>query len=453
MLAMVFVTLFSSALPFFWDTILYSRIAHWFIDSNFTSLIPPENLDTGNQPFFALLLAAFWKITGKSLWSAHLLILPFLIITAVQYFRLLKYFVPTATHWIGVIVFLSEPVFLAQSTMVSLDIIILSLYLLALNSILHKQKGLLLLSTCLLALTNTRGILLICPLMLSHTYLAERRSPPDLIKITLFYLPALLTAMTWIVYHYQETGWWLTQPAEWSRHRQLLGLTGMLRNLLFILWRLFDFGQCILIVLAAGLWMKKRRNISPKEKDLLILILIPFTCLVLFFIPFSNPIGHRYLLVVLVLIPIAFSALISPLKALSQKVLAPIILMAFLAGQCFFYPPPFSNGWDSTIAHLYYFKARDEMKDFILSKTIKPENVGVDFPCDISYRYTNLVKDIHFSNKIDGGIEAFPYVLQSNINNKFNRPELEDLSKNWTLVKEIKNGPVYMRLYKNPTCD
>ncbi|MEK7253678.1 MAG: hypothetical protein AAB316_02970, partial [Bacteroidota bacterium] len=65
--------------PFFWDTIqLASKHAHFFYDTDFQSLILPENIDSGHPPAFGMYLALVWKIFGKTLTVSHFAMLPFL---------------------------------------------------------------------------------------------------------------------------------------------------------------------------------------------------------------------------------------------------------------------------------------------------------------------------------------------------------------------------------------
>ncbi|MBL0080448.1 MAG: hypothetical protein IPP53_15465 [Bacteroidetes bacterium] len=62
--------------PFFWDTVLTSKIAQYFYENGFGNLIVPIDLDAGHPPFFQIYLSILWKLFGKSLLVSHLAMLP-----------------------------------------------------------------------------------------------------------------------------------------------------------------------------------------------------------------------------------------------------------------------------------------------------------------------------------------------------------------------------------------
>ena len=181
--------------PFFWDTILYSRIAHWFLENNFSGLILPELLDTGNQPFFSLAIAFLWNFFGKSLFISHLLIFPFLIGIGWQYYLLAKNFINKNLILAALLFLFIEPTLLAQSTMVSLDIIIVFFYLLGLNGII-KQKSLLISVAAIgLSLTNLRGDLLLISLLLTNV-IVNYHSGNKIFTNFINYIPGLIIIAT-----------------------------------------------------------------------------------------------------------------------------------------------------------------------------------------------------------------------------------------------------------------
>lgn len=75
--------------PFFWDTIqLGSKHAHYFYETNFRSIILPNEIDSGHIPSLGIYLALVWKIAGKSLVISHLAMLPFVMGIVFQSLRL-----------------------------------------------------------------------------------------------------------------------------------------------------------------------------------------------------------------------------------------------------------------------------------------------------------------------------------------------------------------------------
>jgi hypothetical protein len=446
----VILSALSLNLPFFWDTILYSKIAHWFLENNFSSLVVPQVLDTGNQTFFELLLALSWKICGKALWTSHLIIVPFLLGIVIQYYFLARKYIPESPLGPSLIFLMLEPTLLAQSTMVSLDIIIVFFYLLGLNAILSGKKRLLVIAALGLSLTNLRGATLISALALTEALVHRNINPRKLLP----YIPGVCVFAGWLCFHYLKTGWIINQPDEWSEHRQMIGAQGMVRNLLFIIWRFFDFGKFAVWLFAGAVLLNRIRNKGypeKKEKELFLLAAVPFILLTLVFLPFSNPIGHRYFMPVYLLLLLVACYQFQFIVKRGQRVLLYCILaISFVAGHLITYPPPLSNGWDSFVTHILYFPLRDKMTGYILDNGIPPAEVCTDFPLNSSYRFTNLCeKDLEFSNKYFGGINKYNYVIQSNINNRFYKSELDALRTEWQMVKEFVSGPVYIRLYKS----
>src|SRR6185437_14021263 len=109
---------------------LGSQHAHWFYTNNFRTLLFPNEIDSGNTPIFGLYIATVWKLFGRSLLTSHYAMLPFLLGIVIQIYFLCKRFLKESSLLWGMLLLLMQPTLLAQSILISPDIILIFFYLL-----------------------------------------------------------------------------------------------------------------------------------------------------------------------------------------------------------------------------------------------------------------------------------------------------------------------------------
>lgn len=442
----VVINLFSWHFPFFWDTILTSTITQHFFVNGFQNFITPAQFDAGHPPLFYVYITTFYFIFGKSLFSAHFAILPFIIIGIVSFIQLLQYFKFTKQQqYLGLILFFSIPAVLTQYCLVSYDAVLLSLYLLALNLILNNKKILFAFVLMCIVGISLRG--LFCLVSLSITiYFLENRNVKSWFKWNLFFIPSVIIIAIWFGYHYQQTGWFISTNAEgWSQQRSFVNAFGLFKNSISIARIFFDLGIVII-----SLWSLFYIFQKKKIDIISILWLVPMLCFSISFLPFSNPINHRYFLIVFVLM------LFPAIQFLSTKknIYSVFTVVFLLLGHLFIYPVPISNGWDCTLAHTSYFRARTDFfkfneRDLKIDKT----KIGTVFPMNTSLHQTNMELDSTKMINVNGkSIDSVQYVLFSNIGNDFSDDQIIQL-KNWHIKYEKQNGLVKLILYENPKND
>lgn len=457
----IILVLASSSLPFFWDCMLYSRIAQWFIHTGFESVILPQALDTGHSPVFPLYLASFWKLFGETLFVSHLLMLPFLIGIGFQLINLAERFFHPNHFYTGLLILLIEPTFLAQSTMVSLDIAIVFFYLLGLNGILNRQKFFVFISVIFLSLLSLRGVVLSASLFFTHLILffpKNKTASKEILRISALYIISGFIAFGWYLYHYSQTGWmFFTPSASWSAHRGTVDFAGALKNIAIIVRNLLDFGRIALwiaIVLLFVITIRQFRTIKQFPATLkknTIIICVPLVVQSLSFIPFSNAIGHRYFMIVYLLAVAQFFNLLKHcLPFISVKIrkaaIAGVILF-FLSGHFWVYPDKIAKGWDSSLAHLPYFDLRDKMMTYIEKKQWDKTSIGSEFPMLTPYSITRLQGDsVSLQQK---NLKRHRQIIYSNVCNNFSEQEIDSL-KQWEKVMSFRKGQVKMILYQKP---
>ncbi|MFN8297117.1 MAG: hypothetical protein U0T69_13035 [Chitinophagales bacterium] len=433
----------SSDLPFFWDTILTSTITQHFYNNGFQNFIIPTELDAGHPPLFYVYVTVLYHLLGKSLFTAHLAILPFTILGIVSFIQLMISFsFNKKQQIIGIILFFSIPAVITQNTLVSYDVVLLSLYLAALVNYLKLNKILFSFILIGIACITLRG--LFCMASLSVTiYFLEKRNINGWIKWNFLFLPAIIICGCWYYYHYTQTGWlFATTSSGWSEQRGFTDFKGSFKNCISLARCFFDLGVVVLLALSFFFLAQKR-----KPDAYTYLWIIPALLFSIAFLPFRNPINHRYFLIVYVLMLLPVIQFLSERKIIYTVFTALILLF----GHFQIYPVPISNGWDCTLVYLSYISAKDDFdnlnaRDFRIDKS----KVGTVFPMNTSLYQTNMNGDtVRLINVNGKTIDSVPFILYSNVGNDFSDKQINQL-KNWTSIASFNRNQIDMILYKNP---
>ncbi len=463
-------------------------MAHYYYENAFPSVVLPLDLDSGHPPFYAMYVAAMWSCFGQTLAVSHWAVFPFLIGLGISYYHLADYFLPTKAVPYALFLLLTEPSLLAQSFLGGVDIALVCLYLMALNGIFYRKRWLLAIALCLMSTFSLRGIIAVGLLgtteflvkMLENSSLKSNslkslsfilhRCFSVLQKITPAYLPSIFMVLTWLYYHHEVSGFWVSNPdSPWAADYGFVDFKGWLKNLVVVVWRLLDYGRILMWSVAAFLllqWLLKRNNttiegqasgfntkdFASKFQSLFLFTLLPL----IFYLPFitlrQTPILHRYFLPTILLVTILFVFLFAFVKSNKVRNFAFIAaVVALLSGHFWVYPDHIAKGWDASLAYLPYFELNDEATAYIEAQNIPFEAVGSEFPAVNPRKFTHLQEtDLgHFVDKDAYEMTDFKYILQSNVMNDFSEQDLEALQSakgDWRLEKEFRKGQVYIRL-------
>lgn len=382
--------LFCLNVPFFWDTILTSSIAHWFYDHGVQNAIPPIKWDAGHPTFFQIYIYSLWKLFGKTLAVSHLSMLPFLYTIVVSFVYLLqKITTNRPARIVGMMIFVLHPYILTQSTLVSYDIVQLAFFLIFIIGFIEKRKYLLIIGTFGMSICSVRGQLfaLIAWLIL---FIYERQ------EWRKYLLPALLAStpiIFWNIYHYIQTGWMLTTPSvTWINQRDLAQLHHISSNIIGIIRTFIDYGTIALSILfLAALYYYLQHRSSAQSKIILYITSALLVTLAIILISFSNPVAHRYFIII-------HTGMI--LFVVSQwphfpykKLISSSVFITLVSGHFWLYPKENSNGWDVTLKYLSYEKSRKEFQQYLSDKNIPIEHIATAFPLFCSNKQTNLLED------------------------------------------------------------
>ncbi len=441
---------------FFWDTVqLGSRHATYFYTTNFSSFLLPNSMDSGHIPAFGYYLALLWKLFGRTLVVSHLALLPFVIGIVYQLNIVVCYFFESKYRGIVLLMVFLEACLLSQLTLISPDVVLAFLFLMAFNSILKNKKSLLGIAIIGLFLISMRGMMVALALLFVDIYInikhnaSYNKTISNLLKRSLVYIPALLIFIVFSLYHFNQVGWiGFHSNSPWKNSFVAVNLKGVLYNIGIVGWRFLDSGKVIVWIIFGVLLLKyKKQLFKVKQVQVLaISFVVIASVLTLNIIWAKGLLQHRYLLPAYLLFSLFVAKLLfSELTSNALKKTGIILwLFIMLTGNLWVYPQHISKGWDSTLAHLPYYNLRLECIQFFKDESIKVEEVSTFFPNNMSFDLIDLNANklvfTSFNNKKE-------YVLFSNVFNLIDSDYLL-LTKNYTCIKTFKSITATVKIYK-----
>ena len=439
--------------PFFWDTILTSTICSWYYDHGFGNLIYPSEFDAGHPPLFYIYIVGWWRLMENSLLVSHFAMLPILWIMVYQFLKLADVFIQEKIALVFVaLLFLLEPAILTQSTLVSYDIVMVCMFFLAIRMMYLNKYFLQFIALLCLSLISIRGSIAVFSILLiefSLKYILwNEKDFSYLLKYALCFILTLL----WYHYHFHQTGWYLFTPSsQWEGQRSTVDAMRLLRNIAVVGRNLLDHGRIVFFALLIPsifiLLFRNRFKPTNRLLELIAITFIPLEVFIIAFIPFSNPIGHRYFMIPIACSILLFGYCVQEIKWIKRLAVLP--LAAFIAGHFIIYPVPISNGWDVTLMHTRYFKLYKDLHRYLGKEVIPLKDVASKFPLSASRKQTHLgensirMKDFNLTNA------DYQYAIFSNISNDFSNEEIEALNQ-WEEIERFESGPVFIQILAVP---
>jgi hypothetical protein len=443
---------------FFWDTMqLASQHAHFFCEnSNFSTFLLPDSMDSGHPPTFGYYLALMWHFFGKSLIVSHLAMLPFLIGIVWQAWKLGERIVGEGWALWFLLMLVVCPVVAGQAVLVSPDIVLLYFFLMGLNAILNydffdfydgydlgteahvretfnvsrtsvfspARTSALKLSLAILGLAaiSMRGMMVAAGFFIFYflikihyskdlilnknnseindfnlkEFIYNEKHPLSINGIFSIILPFLLGgffALSFLIYHFIHKGWiGFHTDSPWSTAFERVNAVEFVKNGAILVWRLIDFGHLFLWLICFYGLIKIKKTL-PTTRLLIALLIILLIVLTPTLLIYKGLLAHRYLMPIYVVLILLTVKIISDLKNYKrQLVVALIALLGLASGNFWVYPQPISTGWDATLAHLPYYDLRKEMLEFIDIQHINHEDIGTAFPNQRDFETTDLTK-------------------------------------------------------------
>ena len=462
----VFVTILAQQIPYFWDNVaLISNPAQFYYHTYCQKLVLPLLLDTGHPPFYAYYIAHLWQYFNKTIAVWHWANLPFLVGIAWAYLGLARYFLNTQTNanlpnhllFFCLLFLFTEPTLLTQTTLATPDVALVCGSLVALYGIVSQKTIVLSAGLCLMAAVSLRGVIHIPAVFLCHfVYVFTSKLPlktKHKLTFLLAYLPVTILLFIWLVYHHQQTGFWLENyQSNWAINYHAPTIQGALYNWCILAWRFLDQGRLFIWLIIAWLGYKNKHftALSLPQKQLIAWFLV---WLMISGLPVSFraiPIMHRYYIVHYLLVLLFACTLLTTLKPTQQRLFVGLMLIAQITGHLWIYPQPIATDWDATLASMPYFTLKKQADIYLQQQKIPKTAVGSKFPLINSPQQTHLNNDTTHLQRIDEGqISRFEYVLYSNISNDFSATEITQLQTHWQVQQQWSKGFVQLVLYKN----
>lgn len=457
-------TYFCAENVFFWDTIQQiSREAHWYYESNFSSLLLApfssglETTGTGyHPPLMGLMTAALWKLFGQELWVSHLFAAFWACILILQTGKLLRLLFPEKyVPWLLPLLLLESTV-LAQFAIASPDFILLTAFVMTVRGILEEKRNLILIGFFFLCAINMRGFFAGIILLASHMLIYFKGEKKTSFFSTFMpYLPALLILASYFTYYFSVRGWFFSDSA-YTEHYSLPkgGFPQIAKQIFAFILRSVENGRFFIYFLGLFLLVKIMKNKQAGRIDNTSLFLLSAFLLLsgmyfLFCIISQMPFSGRYFMPQFFLLSLlVFRGLISYLSPRKLQIAFALSLVFFLTGHCWIYPEKISKSWDSTLAHLPYYQLRKDCFDYIEKGGISYEDVSAGFCLSGDRRFAELE---HAGKKVGSELDR-SYFIYSNISNL--RDDQVDKFKNeedWELVQKFYKWPVFIAIYKNRT--
>lgn len=435
--------LLSLNVPFFWDTILTSSIAQWFLDNNLESWIPPLIWDAGHPPFFQIYLMGFWKVFGKSLAVSHLAMLPFLYLIVASFVYIQQILTSHASSRVfGFALLLAHPYLTTQATLMSYDIAQLSFFLVFIIAFINRKIFLLILMAWGLSMLSVRGQV-IAGIGVVMFVIFEFRSWKKYLPLLFI---SIIPALIWNLYHFSETGWMLTTTSEtWQQHRNITSFKGIFSNIFGILRTFHDYGTTVISILSiVAIYHLTQNKNNKATTDIFFLNTMLFVALSTIMIVFSNPIAHRYFLITHVVMILFITSQWQHFRF--KKYIAPLAVVVLISGHFWLYPAKRSNGWDVTLMYLSYEKNRKDFWGYLQEESIAPKSIATAFPLFCSPKQTNLEPANERMIDINSFQFQTEYIAYSPVCNDMRHIDLEDGSLE--VVEKFGKGKTAITLYK-----
>lgn len=438
----------SAANELFWDSILLTgKYAYYYYENNFASVFVPEEI-AGYPPLWGFYIAGIWKLSGgPTLLGSHLAMWPLLMLMVYNATQLIDAWQLKSPKYLLLGFLLAEPVLLAQATQVAPDIALTAFALGGLAAIYRRKPLALGLYLLLLIWLSPRGgfhalALVMVAAIHVHTVSGFKSTLKEiLIPAVAFVVGVAL----WYIPHFWHYGWVGYKPqSDWAAYTEQVDFAGFIKNVAVLLYRFADMNRWVILFILIWTiwkyWLLVKVHFKQRY-PLLIVFMILLGVQLPVWLSYSNPIGHRYLIVPFVIL----SWYVSELLFAHKKLYFPIImvmLLALISGHFIAPPAGRSRGWDATLAHLPYFGLKQKAWHYIAQQHKTPDQVCTWFPANESQQYL-LLNDSSVKPGTCTDSSTSDYILWSNVFNIKQKPDTNSYVNIW----QENKGQVTMEIW------
>jgi hypothetical protein len=430
--------------PFFWDSIqLTSKQATHFFENGYGSLVLPEEINSGHPPFMGLYMSTWWLLLSRQLWVSHLAMLPFVWIWLwVGFLWIDKLCSIKNINILCKIVFLSEPLWLTQATIMGPDIVLVAAMSVVVWSYFHDKKILLLLGSIVLGLISMRGAMVLCGIGIFHilyTFLVIKKDWRYLLSVGWPMIPGSGLFLGFLFMHYQLTGWVAFHPnSPWAESFQRSDFIGFLKNGAVFIFRSLEFGKFFAwFILIVGIW-RFRHALNFLQVFLLGLLLTVSILLWINTLPYAHLSANRYFWPIQFLVLLLSFSFLDTLwvKTRFTGLMLGLWVVVFLSTHFWNYNGRISQDWESTLIHLPYHKHRKAVSVYLKDQEDNWSSVETAFP-GVNSEYLIFLLGDQVLPQISGAHIA-TYLFYSDIMNDIDRNQLDAIQKLYKPVLEFE---------------
>jgi hypothetical protein len=436
----------------FWDNVLFaSKMGNHLYQYGLFNINIPIEFDPGHPPFLAFINALGWKLLGHKLWVSHLVMTPFIFGFFIQLYRFVGHFIGKPVYRSAAFILIcADPTLSSHLIQVNPQIIQLFFFLLAINGIISKKSIYKILGLAFLGIVTFRGMMMCAGVFLFELInhlINDRKSFPEFFKkqLILEYLLAAIPACSYVVWRLITKGWLQTHPGSpWSSLWQFAGITDFLRNIAVLVNRYLDFGRIGIFLFLLYILIRKRKLFqNTSAKSLLILAICVDVVTIVVSLFSKNAMGHRYFMAsYMAFTLLAFFLLIEMPKI--RVWIYSVLLLLLITGNLWIYPDTIAQGWDSTLAHVPYFKLRSEAIQYMNNHQIPVEQTASFFPNSVQIDMVDFSGDHRSFQPFTGNNE---YVFYSNVYN-LTDVDFNLLQKRYKSISTFSRCRIRVVLYK-----
>lgn len=436
---------------FFWDSlVIISRPATYLFENGLFSL--PFPTEFGIAPTFPQYYTALmWTIFGKTLLVTHLSYVPIILLLLFQTYKLCKQFVEKEFLFLTFLFVVADATFVAQTLGLYADLFLLAFAVWTINNILGNNKLKLSISLFLLATVGERGMLIAVALTLLQFVVEYRREQNfwiPLKKTLCVFLPTFICLLLFVVYQKITTGHLLidnSENSDWGAHWRLVDFQQFIKNCLVLGFRFIEYGRIFLWITFIYLLIKIREKVV--DPFLFLTFFIVLCVLLVATLPWYNPFGMRYFLLLYLLFSLNLARnIFMVLPKHKAKILVVFLTIVLSCSHFFVYPETLAQSWDSSLAHTPYFELRKKTIDFLKENDIPFSEVGVSFPLTECHKLTDLSEDISEFSTYD--FDKNRWIIYTNIGN-VDTPTIDFIHRQ-KLIKRFEKRGVFFEIYQIP---
>lgn len=445
--------------PFFWDSVsVLSRPATVLYENGFSSLYFPESTVSDNLPL-SILLALWWMVFGRTLFSTHVLFILFGLAFVWQLFGLCREVMGKSRGRDFVfLLLLCDTTLLTQLLVPMFDIVMVLCALVCLRGILSGNKAKVVAGAFFLAMLRSRGVMVCAALglfALLHAVCRKGmnwRLAASLIgREMLLFLPALAVSVFLFAVQMrnQEVVFGMGKDSLW----RIADMGRIMGNLVSFPLFLLDLGKVFLwvvllfVVLKYG-WAKVWTSLPCPLVGAYAVLLVVFFLMT---VPFKNPYGGRYFMLLYILMSLLLGKLMFDLMPLRRARLLCVGLMLLLGtAHLGWYSTLRVTQWDCSLLHLPYYRLRWQALDYLGDRHVLPHQVSSFFPADKPSDLIDLDKaksGVWACEPFAGEAAEADYILYSNISNVLDRSKA-GIDSSCALQKRFEKGAVFIEVWK-----